>query len=162
MSHKFECVLCVRTVSACEGTTADICFKYYLCLDACSHFSGQLRLNEQVEQARAFNTVKLLQDSILCPEEEEDFTAGRKHQRPASPLDYTLDIDYTAAKVVNSVIEKCKLFQCLSALNREGFHELLTTLQGLYDVLLVVQVYSSTPRHLLAQFWSEVATISGV
>ncbi|KAG0556775.1 hypothetical protein KC19_11G078200 [Ceratodon purpureus] len=114
---------------------------------AASHFSGQLNLNEQVERARAFNTVKLLQDSILDPEEEEDFTPGLKHQRPASPLDYTLDIDYTAAKVVNSVIEKCKLFLLVTSLYNDGCHELLIILQGLHNILTVVQGSACLDRY---------------
>ena len=50
----------------------------------CSHFVGQLKqvqvLNEQAEKARAFHvTVKLLQGSILNPQEAEDFSNGSKH-----------------------------------------------------------------------------------
>ena len=59
-------------------------------------------------------------------------------------MHYTLDIDFTASKVVFSVIEKCKLFQCVSALYKEGCQELLTTLEELHNILLVVQVYPST------------------
>lgn len=108
----------------------------------CSHFSGQLNLNEQVEKARAFHTVKLLQDGILNPA-EEDFTTGPKHHRPTSSMDYALDMDYTASKVIFSVIEKCTVFQCVSALYKEGCQELLTMLEELHNILLVVQVCSS-------------------
>jgi len=108
--------------------------------------SGQLQIVEQVEKVQAFHTVRLLRDSILNPEEEDEYSTGVILPRPTSFLDYTLDIDYTAAKVVDAVIEKCKLFQCLSVLYKEGCHQLLTTLEDLHDLLLVIQVlYSFAP-----------------
>lgn len=110
------------------------------CVRKCSHLSGQLKLNEQIEKARAFNSVKLLQDSVLHTDEDEDFPTTYKHMRPASPMDYALDIDFTAAKVVYAVIEKCKLFQCVSVQYKEGCQELQTTLDGLHDILSVIKV----------------------
>lgn len=107
--------------------------------------SGHLQIVERVEQVQAFHTVKLLRDSILDPDEEDDYSTGLVLQRPTSFLDYTLDIDYTASKVVDAVIEKCKLFQCVSVLYKEGCHQLLTTLEDLHDLLLLIQVHISAP-----------------
>ncbi|XP_024360356.1 uncharacterized protein [Physcomitrium patens] len=106
----------------------------------CSHFSAQLELNEKVEKERASRAVKLLQEGILFPEDQEDdYTTGLKHHRPSSPLGYTLDIDYTAVKVVEAVIDKCKLLNCVSTLCRKQCTEFSTTLKSLHDILLVIQ-----------------------
>lgn len=119
--------------------------------------AGQVQIVEQVEQVQAFRTVKLLRDSILNPEEEEDFSTGLTLPRPTSLLDYTLDIDFTAAKVVDAVIEKCKLFQCLSVLHKEGCHQLLSSLEDLHDLLLLIQVHYSLALSLAHGLVTRVA-----
>ncbi|KAG0579207.1 hypothetical protein KC19_4G081700 [Ceratodon purpureus] len=101
----------------------------------------QPQLNEEVEQARALNSVRLLQESILCPDDEEEYSpTGRLsvHRRMSTPFDYTLAIDYTASKVISAVIDKCKLLQCVTSLFKEESHELLSTLEGLFVTLQTI------------------------
>lgn len=95
---------------------------------------------KQVEQVlEAFLTVRLLRESILNSEEKEESSTGLVLPRPTSYLDYTLDIDYTASKVVAAVVAKCKLcklFHCF----KEGCHQLLATLDDLHDLLSAIEV----------------------
>lgn len=67
-------------------------------------------------------------------DEDEDDTTGQS-RRPPSPYHYSLAIDYTAAKIVTALINKCKLFQCVSSLFQEESQELLVTLVGLHQIL---------------------------
>jgi hypothetical protein len=89
-------------------------------------------LDEEAEQAQAVNCVRLLQESILSPQDEDEEYLTR---RPPSPYQYSLAIDYTAAKMVTCVINQCKLFQCVSSLFKDESQELLTTLVGLHQIL---------------------------
>lgn len=104
---------------------------------------------EYSEQMRALHSLKLLQESVLEPEdEEEDYSLGLHRRRPSTPLDYSLAIDFTAAKIVNSVILKCKQFQCISSLYKEESHGLLATVVGLQEILQIILGLSNLTRYL--------------
>ena len=75
-------------------------------------------LNDQEGRARALHSVKLLQASISCPEDEEDYITTWHYRRLASPDQHTLAIDDTAAKMVIAVTEKCKLFVLVLGVQR--------------------------------------------
>lgn len=93
-------------------------------------------LDEEAEQIRAVNCVRIMQESILSPEDDdEDFTTGHLFRRPPSPYHYALAMDYTAAKMVTAVINECKLFQSVSALCKNESLELVATLVGLLQIL---------------------------
>lgn len=93
---------------------------------------------EHAEQLRAVNSSKLAEDNYFYSEEEEECSSGLHRRRPSTPLDYTLAIDYTASKMIDAVIVKCKQFQCVSSLYKEESHELLSTLVGLHEILQII------------------------
>ncbi|KAG0553350.1 hypothetical protein KC19_12G004300 [Ceratodon purpureus] len=104
---------------------------------------AKLRTSQQDGAVSPMSSVTLsLEKSIstLCPDvedDEEDF-AAMIPRRPASPNDYHLAIDYTAAKMLTSVIDKVKLFQCTSAQYKEESTELLNMLVSLHEILQVI------------------------
>ena len=103
----------------------------------CSRSSRQFQLREQ---ARTLQNVMLMQESVLHAEEEGDYWTGFRNQRPGSPLGYALAVDCTAAKMIESLIERCKLFHSASLMHREECTELVATLESLHEVLQAIQV----------------------
>lgn len=73
----------------------------------------------------------------LDQDENEEFLATQP-RRTASPHDYHLAIDYTAAKMLTAVMEQVRLLQGTSAQCRDESHELLAALVSVHEILQLI------------------------
>ncbi|KAG0614767.1 hypothetical protein M758_6G202200 [Ceratodon purpureus] len=137
--------ICITGVDKSSKQQAVDCGNSTAIHESASRSSRQFQLREQ---ARTLQNVMLMQESVLHAEEEGDYWTGFRNQRPGSPLGYALAVDCTAAKMIESLIERCKLFHSASLMHREECTELVATLESLHEVLQAIQGSTCLNRYM--------------
>lgn len=103
----------------------------------CSYINAEQLQQSELQRRESLNSPKVMQETSSSSLNPEDFSIVLP-RRPASPHDYQLAMDFTAAKMVTALIEKCTVFQGITSLYKSESQELLTTLMGLSEILQII------------------------